>query len=87
VDSQKPRDQVSLGWGGEVVMAARDELGYTEKTNGLVLLLFALVAVVVGVGVFRPKAPSPFSHGSGYGAGHGSAALMFGANPRDGAGR
>jgi hypothetical protein len=68
-------------------MRAKDELGYTEKSNGLVLVLFALVGLVIGVGMFRPKPTSPFSSGSGYGTGHGSQALMFGASPRLGAGK
>lgn len=68
-------------------MGGRDELGYTEKTNGLVLALFALVGLVITLGIVRPKEPSPFSAGSGYGAGHGRAALMFGASPRAGAGK
>lgn len=66
---------------------ATEELRLHKKTNGLVLLLCTLAAVASLVGVFRPRAPSPYSEGSGYGPGHGSDSIMFGADPRGDQGR
>jgi hypothetical protein len=54
------------------------ELGYFEKTNGLVAVLIALFLVVTTATLFRPHRPSPFSAGSGYGTGWGTESLMFG---------
>jgi hypothetical protein len=58
----------------------QNELGYTEKTNGLVLLIILLFTVLFTLGVFRPHRPSPFSAGSGYGTGWGTESLMFGGS-------
>jgi hypothetical protein len=63
------------------------ELRFTEKTNGLVLLLVALAGVFALASVFQPRAPSPYSVGSGYGTGYGSEAMMVGASARPGAAR
>jgi hypothetical protein len=64
-----------------------DELRFTEKTNGLVLLLIGLVGVFATATLFRPRAPSPFSEGSGFGTGYGSDSIMVGAEPKPGAAR
>ena len=63
------------------------ELGYLEKTNGLVVALIVLFSAFATLMVFRPQRPSPFSAGSGYGTGYGSDSVMAGANPRYGAAR
>ena len=63
------------------------ELGYLERTNGLVVALIALFTVFATLMVFRPHRPSPFSAGSGYGTGYGSDSLMLGASPRTGVSR
>ena len=60
----------------------RNELGYLEKTNGLVLLIILLFTVLVTLGLFRPHRPSPFSEGSGYGTGWGTESLMVGAGAK-----
>jgi len=60
----------------------QNELGYTEKTNGLVLLIILLFTVLLTLGLFRPHRPSPFSAGSGYGTGWGTDSIMFGAGPQ-----
>lgn len=65
----------------------KHELGYLDKTNGLVVLLMLLFAVIGTLLVFRPRSPSPFSAGSGYGTGYGSDSFMVGASPRTGAAR
>jgi len=64
-----------------------DELGFLRKTNGVVLALIALLAVVATLGVFRPRRPSPFSSAGAYGVGHGTDSIMIGASPRHGAAR
>jgi hypothetical protein len=61
------------------------ELGYFEKTNGLVALLIGLFLAFSMAALFRPHRPSPFSAGSGYGTGHGTESLMFGGGARRGA--
>jgi hypothetical protein len=66
---------------------ATAELGLTQKTNGLVVLLIALVTVLATLAVTRPRSPSPFSAGSGFGTGYGSESIMVGASPRYGAAR
>jgi hypothetical protein len=63
------------------------ELGYLEKTNGLVVALIVLFSVLATLLVVRPHKPSPFSAGSGYGTGYGSDSVMLGASPRGGASR
>jgi hypothetical protein len=60
----------------------RNELGYLEKTNGLVMLVILLFTVLVTLGLFRPHRPSPFSAGSGYGTGYGTESLMFGGGSK-----
>jgi len=55
-----------------------------SKTGGLVLLVFALAGAVAMAAAFRPRAPSPFSVGSGYGTGHGTDSIMMGGSPRAG---
>jgi hypothetical protein len=65
----------------------RRELGYLEKTNGLVIALIVLFSVIATLRVFRPHKASPFSAGSGYGTGYGSDSVMLGASPRLGAAR
>jgi hypothetical protein len=52
----------------------------------LMVVLGVIMAVSLTM-LFRPRAPSPFSEGTGYGKGHGSESLMFGANSRSGAPR
>ena len=44
-------------------------------------------AVIVTFGSFRPRRPSSFSAGSGFGVVYGSESIMIGANPQDGAPR
>ena len=61
------------------------ELRFTEKTNGLILVLLALVGVLAFAATFRPHRSSPFSAGSGVGTSWGSDSIMFGASPRLGA--
>ena len=63
------------------------ELRFTEKTNGLVLVLIGLVGLLSLATLFRPHRPSPFSAGSGYGTGYGTDSIMVGASPRPGAAR
>ena len=63
------------------------EVGFLEKTNGLVVVLIALFAAVATLLVFRPHKPSAFSAGSGYGTGYGTDSVMVGANPHLGASR
>jgi hypothetical protein len=52
-----------------------------------VLLLLMLFAVILTFGTFRPRRPSSFASGSGFGVGYGSDSIMFGAMPRAGAPR
>ena len=61
---------------------ALDSIGW----RWLMVVLGVIMAVSLTM-LFRPRAPSPFSEGNGYGKGHGSESLMFGANPRAGAPR
>jgi hypothetical protein len=61
------------------------ELRFTQKTNGLILVLIALVGVLAFAATFRPRKSSPFSAGSGYGPAYGTDSIMFGASPRLGA--
>ena len=68
-------------------MDASRRTGFFEKTNGLVVLLIALFAVLTTVGIFRPHRPSPFTAHGGYGAGYGTDSIMFGAAPTRGAAR
>lgn len=51
------------------------------------MVVLAVIAAVSLSMVFRPRAPSPFSAAGGYGRGHGSESIMFGANSRAGAPR
>jgi hypothetical protein len=60
----------------------QNELGYTEKTNGLVLLIILLFTVFATLGLFRPHRPSPFSAGSGYGTGWGTESIMVGGGAK-----
>jgi hypothetical protein len=71
----------------EALAMSSEEIGFTRKTNGLVLALIALVMVVAVFTVFRPRRPSPFCSGSGFGVGYGSDGIMVGASPRLGASR
>ena len=66
---------------------ASEELGFFRKTNGLVMALVVLFTVASTFLLFRPRRPSPFTAHGGYGAGHGSMGVMFGASPRYGAAR
>ena len=52
----------------------------------LIVALAVLMAVSL-VMLFRPRQPSPFTAHGGFGAGHGTQSIMFGANPRAGAPR
>jgi uncharacterized membrane protein len=61
---------------------ATEELGPLQKTNGLVLVLVGLIAVIGTVAVFHPQRPSPFAGGSGFGTGYGTESIMIGASPR-----
>jgi hypothetical protein len=63
------------------------ELGFTKQTNGVLLVLAALVGAIAFFSVVRPRRPSPFSAGSGFGTGFGSESLMVGASPRTGVSR
>ena len=63
----------------------QNELGYFEKTNGLVLLVILLFTVLMTLGIFRVHRPSPFSAGSGYGTGWGTESIMVGAAGKRGA--
>jgi hypothetical protein len=63
------------------------ELRFTQQTNGLLLVLAVIMGVLVTAALVRPRRPSPFSAGSGYGTGYGSDSLMVGASPRLGAAR
>ncbi|HXU03113.1 MAG TPA: hypothetical protein VN903_19240 [Polyangia bacterium] len=64
----------------------------TVETHGgralmaLMVVLMILTAVSLLM-VFRPRRQSSFSEAGGYGPGHGSESLMFGASPRKGAAR
>jgi hypothetical protein len=62
-----------------------DELGYFQRTNGLVMLLIGLFVLITTATIFRPQRPSSFAAGSGYGVGYGSDSLMVGASPTRGA--
>jgi hypothetical protein len=66
---------------------ASEELGFFRKTNGLVLVLAAVVAVFATLATFHPRNPSPFTAAGAFGAGHGSDGIMVGASPRLGAAR
>ena len=61
------------------------ELRFTEKTNGLILVLIALVGVLAFAATFRPHRSSRFSEGSAAAPSWGSDSIMFGASPRLGA--
>ncbi len=61
-----------------------DELGYFQRTNGLVMLLIGLFLVITTATIFRPHRPSPFAAGSGYGVGYGTDSLYVGASPKRG---
>jgi hypothetical protein len=50
--------------------------GYSDRTNGLVLLILVLAGLLGSAFVVRPKRPSPFAAGSGYGVGYGSGSIM-----------
>jgi hypothetical protein len=63
------------------------ELGFTKQTNGVLLVLAALVGAIAFFTVVRPQRPSPFSAGSGFGTGFGTESLMVGASSRLGAAR
>jgi hypothetical protein len=43
--------------------------------------------VITTLGIVRPRRPSSFSNGSGFGVGFGAESIMFGAMPRAGAPR
>lgn len=58
-----------------------------RRTSGVVLILAALTALLSLAAVFRPREPSPFAAGSGFGVGYGAESVMFGAAPRTGASR
>jgi hypothetical protein len=58
------------------------ELGYLEKTNGLVMLLIVAFVVLSTAALFRPHRPSPFTEHGGYGAGWGTDSIMFGGGPK-----
>jgi hypothetical protein len=53
------------------------EPGFFARTNGLVVLVAVLAGLFATVFVFRPKAPSKFSAGTGYGVGYGSGSIML----------
>jgi len=59
-----------------------EELGYTERTNGLVMLLIVAFAVLATAALFRPHRPSPFTEAGGYGAGWGTESIMFGGGAK-----
>jgi hypothetical protein len=62
-------------------------VGGLERSNGLVILLILLFGVIATLGIVRPRRPSSFSTGSGFGVGFGAESIMFGAMPRAGAPR
>lgn len=51
------------------------------------MVVFAIITALSLSMVFRPRKQSGFSEAGGYGRGHGSESLMFGASPRSGAPR
>jgi hypothetical protein len=61
------------------------QIGLLQKTNGLVVFLMVATALLAIAGIFRPHRPSAFSEHGGYGVGHGTESIMFGANGRKGA--
>ena len=62
-------------------------VGGLERSNGLVVLLLLVCGVIATLGLVRPRRPSSFSTGSGFGVGFGAESVMFGAMPRAGAPR
>jgi hypothetical protein len=54
--------------------------------QGLLFVLGVLMAIMLSM-LIRPRQPSPFTEQGGFGAGHGSMGIMFGASPRPGAAR
>lgn len=62
-------------------------VGGLERSNGLVILLMLVFGVITTLGIVRPRRPSSFSNGSGFGVGFGAESIMFGAMPRAGAPR
>jgi hypothetical protein len=62
-----------------------DTIGEGPK-RALMVVLGVLAAILLSL-LFRPRQPSPFTEHGGYGAGHGSDSVMFGASPRPGVAR
>lgn len=57
-------------------MEGSRSIDFLDRTNGLIMLLLVLVGLLATLFVVRPRRPSPFAAGSGYGVGYGSASIM-----------
>jgi hypothetical protein len=63
-----------------------DTIGGAGPKTAMMVVVGVLAAIMLSL-LFRPRQPSPFTEHGGFGAGHGSVSVMFGANPRAGAPR
>jgi hypothetical protein len=60
-----------------MIMEGSRSLGLLDRGNGSVVLVVVLFGLLSTVFVFRPKPPSTFAAGSGYGVGYGSGSIML----------
>jgi hypothetical protein len=63
------------------------ELTQDRGMGRALMVAFGVLTAMLMSLLFRPRSPSPFTEHGGFGAGHGSQTIMFGANPRAGAPR
>jgi hypothetical protein len=92
---KRDRAKVTLEVDKLVLMTSfDDEARWVVATQALdtvsgrwLMVLFAVMTALALSLVFRPRPQSPFSSAGGFGRGHGSESIMFGANSRAGAPR